>query len=59
MSKKSYEDYEYEYEDDYDDDVKRGSKKLRRHRVEKVIEKKKKWDRESLYDMDHNYDERR
>mgnify|MGYP000060594244 CR=1 FL=1 len=57
MSRKSYEDFEYE--DDYEDDVKRGSKKLRRPQEEKGHEKKKKWDRESIYDRDHDYDERR
>jgi hypothetical protein len=56
MSKKSYEDYEYE--DDYEDDVKKGSKRPRRQ-PEPIQEKKKKWDRESIYDRDHDYDERR
>ena len=55
MSKKSYEDYDYE--EDYDDE-KRGYRRLRRD-SEPVQEKKKKWERESFYDRDHDYDERR
>lgn len=48
------------YEDDYDDiehDEHKSPRKFKKE--EKNTEKKKKWDRESLYDRDHDYDERR
>jgi hypothetical protein len=56
MSRKSYDD-EYDYdEDDYEKGY-NGPRKFKR--AEREIEKKKRWDRESFYDRDHDYDERR
>ena len=52
------EDYEYE-DDDYEYDGKRRTHRLHRDKKESVADKKKRWDRETLYDHDHDYDERR
>lgn len=56
MPKKSLYDEEFEYDDDDYEDLKKGVRRLRRE-PEKVD--KKKWDRESYYNRDHDYDERR
>jgi hypothetical protein len=50
----SNEDFEYD-SDEHEDQ--RGPRRFRKE--DKEQEKKKKWDRESLYDRDHDYDERR
>ena len=55
MPRKSY-DEEYDY-DDNEFEEHRGPRKFKKE--EKPVEKKKKWDRESVYDRDHDYDERR
>lgn len=47
------EDYDYDTED-YDDSPRKFRKTDREDK-----EKRKKWDRESYYDRDHDYDERR
>jgi hypothetical protein len=54
MERRSYDDFEYD--DDNDD-----SHRLRKFRKNEPVldEKKQRWDRESLYDRDHDYDERR
>lgn len=55
MNRRSaYDEYEY---DDNDSDQHR-PRKFKKKEVEDHPEKKK-WDRESLYDRDHDYDERR
>lgn len=55
MSRKTVSDEDYNY-DDYSD-----KHKIIRHykKEDREIEKKRKWDRESYYDLDHDYNERR
>lgn len=59
MLKKSLHDYDYDYDDkDHDHEVTR--KSLRQFKKEEIeADRKKRWDRESAYDRDHDYDERR
>ena len=58
MSRKfSYDNDEYDYGDDEYEDTRISLKKLRKEPEQ--VDKKKKWDRESFYDRDHDYDERR
>lgn len=55
MPRRSPNDEDYDYDDeDYED--KRGP---RRFKKDEPLEQKKKWDRESSFDRDHDYDERR
>jgi len=55
IKRSSYEDgYDYE-DDDYEEH--RGPRKFKKD--EPPPEKRKKWDRESQYDRDHDYDDRR
>jgi len=57
MPRRSQHDEDYDY-DEYDEheDV----RKLRRSREDgKKIEKKKPWEREDVFNRDHDYDERR
>ncbi len=51
-----YED-EFEYNDEDYDDIRKGVRRLRKEPESQ--DKKKKWDRETLYDKNHDYDERR
>lgn len=55
MQRRSNEEFDYD-DEDYEDD-RRGVRKLKRE--PDGTGKKKKWDRESFYDRDHDYDERR
>lgn len=54
MERRSYDDFEY----DDDNDDSRRPRKFKKNEPS-VVEKKRKWDRESLYDKDNDYDERR
>lgn len=56
MPKKSMYEEDFDYENEDYEDPKRGIRKLRKE-PEKV--NKEKWERESYYDRDHDYDERR
>jgi len=56
MPRKSPYEEDYYYDDEEFEDHK-GPRKFKKN--EEHSEKRKKWDRESLYDDDHDYDERR
>ncbi|HEY6437710.1 MAG TPA: hypothetical protein VIY47_14050 [Ignavibacteriaceae bacterium] len=58
MSRRSrYNDEDFEYEDDEYEGQEKGQRRFKKE--EKVLEKKKRWDRESIYDHDNDYHERR
>ena len=51
---------EYEEDYDYEDEDFEDNKGPRRFRKDETVpEKKKKWTRETAYERDHDYDERR
>jgi len=56
MPRRSYED-DFEYNDNEFEENRRGIRKLKKE-IE-TAEKKKQWERESYYNSDHDYDERR
>lgn len=56
MPRKSVNEDDFDYDDDTDD-IRRGPRKFKQTDTES--EKKKKWDRESFYDRNNDYDERR
>lgn len=61
MSRRSPSDEDYDYEDAYNEDAYSGKHKVIRHykKEDRDVEKKRKWERDSRDDLDHDYDERR
>lgn len=57
MPKRSYENDEFDYDNEDYEDNKRGPRRFKKE--EKVLEKKKTWDREDRFNRDHDYDEHR
>ena len=52
----TYNEEDFDYDDDEYEDHK-GPRKFKKE--EKQYDKRRKWERESLYNDDHDYDERR
>ena len=58
MPRRSQYEEDFDYEDEeFDDNNNKGPRRFKKN--QEHSEKKKKWDRETAYDRDHDYDERR